>query len=459
MSDSNVRPGAAPTTPGLEENMKSIAHGPGLTVLFPALLVLSAHGCGSGNGEAGDADAFGDPDTVTDAPFDTDGPDGVDSDAPDVPGDDGADVPPDGDEPEEPTCLTASDEVVPAPIDIIISIDQSASMGEEIQGVKDNLNTNLVSILSAAGIDFRVIFVTGVTDLPTGARYFQCQAGVNSSDMLTLLLWTYVGDYKAPNTCDRQTGAVDAWRDWLRFDSLKVFIAVTDDDPSSFDCDYASSTCTEDCAGCLNDCEGWCPMFQCPTYADQPAAWGGDDFPTELYRLEPSGMFGTAEDPKWIFHSIVPVTSMLTPDQPLTPLMNVCNESGNTGETSGVEYQKLSRLTGGLRFPSCDTDYSPVFESIAGTIVPMACKFYLEHTDLGTPDPTKTNVEIDFGDGLGPQIIPQDNTAPCDGGANGWQWEVEGEVIRLCGPVCENLKSTPEATVTITVGCATVIFV
>jgi hypothetical protein len=422
-----------------------------------AVLVLAVSGCGTGNGGALDADGFGDPDMLTDAPLDADG---GDRDAPsDLAAEEGTDMPSDGDEPEEPTCATASDEVVPAPIDIIIGIDQSASMGEEIQGVKDNLNTNLVSILTAAGIDFHVIFMTGVPDLPTGPRYHQCEASVNSSDMLTLFLWTYEGDYKAPNTCDRQTGAVDAWRDWLRFDSLKVFIAVTDDDPSSFNCAYASSTCTEDCGGCINDCEGWCPMFQCPTYADRPAEWDGEDFPTELYGLEPAGMFGTAGDPRWIFHSIVPVTSMLTPDQPLTPLDEVCNDSGNTGETSGVEYQKLSRLTGGLRFPSCDTDYSPVFAAIAETIVPMACTFFLAHTDLGTPDPTRTTVEIDYADGLGPQIIPQDNTAPCDGGANGWQWEVEGEIIRLCGTACESLKSTPDATVTITVGCATVVFV
>jgi hypothetical protein len=406
-----------------------------LPLLCLVALVFSAWSCSDDNGSG--------------IPDGSDGTDGIDG------GQDAGDIGEDGD---ELPCATASEEAVPAPIDVIISIDQSASMGEEIQGVIDNLNTNLVSILAAANLDYRVIFVTGVNGMPTGERYFQCNTGVNSSDMLTLLLWTYAGDNKAPNTCDKVPGAVDAWRDWLRSDSFKIFIAVTDDDPSSFDCAYASANCTDNCAGCANNCEGWCPMHQCPTYADQPAAWGGAGFATEIYNLEPADMFGSSQEPKWIFHSIVPVTSMLTPDQPVTPLNQVCNYSGNTGETSGVEYQKLSRLTGGLRFPSCDTDYSPVFDAIAGTIVPLACKFFLAHTNLGTPDPTKTNVEIDFGDGQGPQTIYQDNTAPCDAGANGWQWEVEGEVIRLCGTVCENLKNSPDATVNITVGCDTVIY-
>ena len=275
--------------------------------------------------------------------------------------------------------------------------------------------------------------------------------------MLTLLLWTYDGAYKGPNTCNRIEGGVEAWRDWLRLDSFKVFIALTDDDPSSFNCAYAASTCTDTCEGCAGDCAGWCPMFQCPTYADRPAEWGGEDFAAELYKLLPAGMFGTPEEPWWVFHSIVPVTRQLAPDEPVTPLTDVCNYSGNTGETSGVEYQKLSRLTGGIRFPSCDTDYSPVFETIAGTILPLACKFNLKSTDLGTPDPDKTNVMIDFNDGLGPQTIPMDSTAPCDGGADGWQWEVEGEVVVLCGQACEDLKGSPDAVVTITLGCQTVV--
>ncbi len=195
------------------------------------------------------------------------------------------------------TCATASDEVVASPVDVIFAIDQSASMGEEIQGVIDNLNTNLVTILAAAKIDYRVIFVTGAKGLPSGPAYFQAAANVNSSDALTLLLWTYDGMNKLPNTCDQVSAPEVGYSDFLRYDSQKVFIAVSDDDPSSFDCAKATAGCTSNCSGCNNNCAGYCPMHQCPTYADKAAAWGGADFPTELYALEPAGMFGKVGRP------------------------------------------------------------------------------------------------------------------------------------------------------------------
>ena len=350
-------------------------------------------------------------------------------------------------------CAVASEALFARPVDVIFAIDQSASMGEEIQGVKDNLNDHLVSILAAANIDYRVVFVAGVDGLPTGSRFFQSHAGVNSSDALTLLLWTYDGFYKAPNTCDKTVDDALRWKNFLRYDAYKVFIVVSDDDPSSFDCAHAAGNCTSTCGGCANQCAGWCPMFQCPTFADAPAAWGGGDFPSELYGLAPDGMFGAPTRPKWMMHAIVPVTQALGPAAPLTPLADVCNQNGNTGETSGVEYQKLARLTGGLRFPSCDTDYSPVFQEIAETIVPLGCKFELEQTGLGQPDPNVTNVVIDYGDGAGAGTVWRDETVPCDAGADGWQYTDGGAAIILCGSACEKLQSAQNPDVQITVGC------
>jgi hypothetical protein len=358
------------------------------------------------------------------------------------------------------SCAEASASVLASPIDIIISIDQSPSMAQETQGVIDNLNTHLVQILEAVHLDYQVIFVTGATGLPTGTVYFQSNVNINSSDMLTQLLWSYDGSTRAPNTCNKSApNPALAWKSWLRQQSFKVFLAFTDDDPTSFNCAGAGAYCNQqgwNCSGCDNNCaSGSCPMWQCPTYAEATADWGGDSFPAELYKLTPEGMFGIAARPRWIMHSIVPVQQALTADQPLTGLHQVCNQNGNTGETTGVEYQKLSKLTGGLRFPSCNTDYSPVFETIADTITPLACKFTLEQTNLGTPDPNKTNVLVDYGDGNGPQLIPQDTSQACDAGANGWQWTDNGEVVVLCGPACDNLTASANASVNITVGCNT----
>ena len=349
-------------------------------------------------------------------------------------------------------CAVASARAVPRPVDVIIAVDQSASMGEEIQGVIDNLNTRLAQVLDAAGLDYRVFFLGGqfCIKAPLGKgvgppecydsnppRYYHLNGPVNSSDALTLLLWSYDGNYKQPNTCTRVSAPALKWSDKVRFDSQKVFIAVTDDDPVSFS--FTQLGCTS---------ASYCANWQCPTYADRAADWpGGLDFATELYKLQPAGMFGTPSDPKWIFHAIVSVQSQLPPTAPVTPLGSVCAFNGNTGETSGVEYQKLARLTGGTRFPTCNTDYSPVFQKVSAQITTLACELDLAPTGLGTVDTARTNVAI------GNTPVPRDESAPC-ASANGWQFANNFDRVVLCGSACAQAKARPDAGISITVGCS-----
>ncbi|MBI4950670.1 MAG: hypothetical protein HY908_01430 [Myxococcales bacterium] len=54
-------------------------------------------------------------------------------------------------------CAVATEALTARPVDLVFAIDQSASMGEEIQGVLDNLNGNLLTILAGAQIDYRVV--------------------------------------------------------------------------------------------------------------------------------------------------------------------------------------------------------------------------------------------------------------------------------------------------------------
>jgi len=350
-------------------------------------------------------------------------------------------------------CALASDEPASMPVDIIIAIDQSASMGEERDGVRDNINANLANILGSSNLDYRVILIHGgfCMDPPLGnpadceadnpPHYYTSHHPVNSSDALTIFLWAFEGQHRTPNTCDSVFDADVEYASKLREESFKVFIVVTDDDPYSFSA--AALGCSD------------CPMHQCPTFADSPADWGGADFATELYNL-PGNYFGNATLPRWILHAIVGVDQIYQPAAPITPLTQVCNFSGNTAETSGVEYQKLAQLTGGLRFPSCDTDYSPVFNEIATTIIPLACEFLVESTNLGQIDPGLTNVEYDPQDGTGALTIPMDDTAGCDTGANGWQWSTDFSRVYLCGSWCDAVQSNPNGRVSIVVGCQTI---
>lgn len=53
--------------------------------------------------------------------------------------------------------------------------------------------------------------------------------------------------------------------------------------------------------------------------------------------------------------------------------------------------------------------------------------------------------------------MPKDDSTPCDGGADGWQLTDNQTAVVQCGPACEKLKQSANATVSVTVGCATVI--
>jgi hypothetical protein len=403
------------------------------------------------------------------------GPDGPVMDA--TPGDTGV-------------CGTATGTPGRLPVDVIVMVDQSASTGEEAAAIQANINTNLADVLEASGLDYRVILINSSSALcpapPLGVAgdclasnpptYYRVPHPVNNSDELTLLLWTYDGAGKTPNSCHRTAGAVPAWRDYLRFESLKVFLVFSDDDPTTYarggsppnPCQAGFPGCSNaDClstTGTRTDCGTLCPNFGCPTFADRPADWGGADFPTELYALGPHRMvggrmenpFGSPENPRWVFHSLIGVSRLLEPSEPVTAPCDVCAFSGNTAENAGVTYQILSRLTGGVRFPSCNTDYSPLFRRISSDLAPIACEFTLAATGLGTIDPARTNV-IYYPGGTGAgEPIARDDSIACDAGANGWQFAGGMTRIRVCGAACARIQADPAARVEIEVGCEAV---
>ena len=51
-------------------------------------------------------------------------------------------------------------QLIPKPVDIILTIDNSGSMGEEILGVQNNINNNFAQLIADSGVDFRVVLVS-----------------------------------------------------------------------------------------------------------------------------------------------------------------------------------------------------------------------------------------------------------------------------------------------------------
>lgn len=246
----------------------------------------------------------------------------------------------------DPICIeeSYSADLRTRPVDVIFVLDNSGSMREEIESVEKNINTNFTQIMDEAGLDYRVIMLSkhgegtsfdsdicvaaplsGTSCVPVPSqpantdRFRHYDVEISSADSFQEVLSTY-------DRADRHGFAPQGWSGWLRDDAFKVFIEISDDEPESPD---------------------------------------AQSFDQQLLSLTPSHM-GTPGNRNYVWHSVVgiyPKTDAQAPyfaNEPLQPLQ--CG----TAEKPGLEYQKLSLVTGGLRYPVCNFDnYDAVFRAAA----------------------------------------------------------------------------------------------
>lgn len=310
-------------------------------------------------------------------------------------------------EPPEQQCASSEAEAKKPPVDVIVSVDQSGSMSDDLDNVKANIN-KLSQFLEASGLDYRVVMIgavgTGSYDIcvppplggpdctSNGTLFRTVDYSVESTDTLEIIL----------TTLEEPTGST-AWQDFLRPDAFKVFVPISDDDS------YMSAT----------------------------------KFDVQL--LASSTLFGTAKERRYVFYPIVGAAAF--------PKETTC---GGNAVNNGSEYLALAKLTGGQWFPICATNFGPVFEDIGkGIAATVAC-------ELPVPEPTggaeidydKVNVKV-TPEGGDAQDILQDTSKACDGGANGWQYSKDRTKVLLCGDACTAVRADAAAKVSVQFGCAT----
>ncbi|HOT12918.1 MAG TPA: vWA domain-containing protein [Polyangiaceae bacterium] len=96
-------------------------------------------------------------------------------------------------------------------------------------------------------------------------------------------------------------------------------------------------------------------------------------------------------------------------------------------------------------------------EAISGEA--LSCEFEVPQPGPNDPaiDYNKVNVVYTHGDGT-KETIPQDTTVECSDPTNaGWQYYDNKSKIVLCGSVCDKVKSDPKASISIELGCVTVV--
>ena len=80
------------------------------------------------------------------------------------------------------------------------------------------------------------------------------------------------------------------------------------------------------------------------------------------------------------------------------------------------------------------------------------CELPLPVTDEPL-DPELVNVVYSPGDASKPKVLAQDTRAPCDAGADGWQYTQDGLSIRLCGATCDSVRQDRGSRVDVVLGC------
>ena len=304
------------------------------------------------------------------------------------------------------SCAAVAAKTEKAKVDIIFVIDDSGSMTEEMTQIRTNVNTFAAKI-GTVGLDYTVTFIVkrgtqanrneicvpaplgGANCADNPPTFHHVNQDVQSTDSFRRILQTYD----------------TSWNAYLRTDAYKVFIEVTDDD--------SDMTFTQ--------------------------------FDQQLLAKAPAGMFGTATNRKYIWHSIIS-----KPFADPVPSNNICP----TAAGRSVDYQQLSKLTGGIIDEVCKTDYSGVLNNIAkGITDKLGCE--LKYPSSAESDPTKLAVTL-TPKGAATQTLTQvTDVGKCGTIANAWYYDspTAPTKIILCPSTCTAASSVAETKVEALVGC------
>lgn len=408
--------------------------------VLPALLVVAA--CGSSN-DSEFTHGDGKTDGVTNG-----GSDGFGNG-----GDAGGGTADGGD--NECAAQEAEATLVKRPVDIIFTIDNSGSMSDEITEVQNQVNQNFANLIEAAGVDYHVIMIsrhganssqsvcisaplsgTSCSPVPAQpaetAKFFHYSVEIASQDAWCKVLSTF-------GAKDEFNLHPNGWGPLLRAEAYKVFVTISDD--------RINTTCTVN---------GKAFSFKdMDTIAGATTAAAA--FDTALLELSPA-QFGTATERNYVHHAIAGFnwanpsdkTIAWTPDQPINE-----GNCGSDSENSGKGHQAIAILTGGLRYPSCNPNYTTIFQEIAKGVVAgakVACEFDVPDAPAGqTLDLATVISRYTPGDGSAPVDFGQvADAAACAPN----KFYIEDKKIKLCPDACATVQADPKAQMKILFGCA-----
>ncbi len=295
----------------------------------------------------------------------------------------------------ETTSVDAYGATIPA--DIIWVIDNSTSMRDEERYVQTNMNTFSTRI-AGSGTDYRVIMITdpGRITIPPplggSPEFLAVNQSVNSHDALQLIVTTY-----------------PRWQSFLRPNSIKHFVVVTDDE----------------------------------------SAWTPAEFRSALAALTDPGFADG-----FVFHAIVAESLGLS--FPLGPCYDLA-------ESIGSRYIELQESTSGVFASLCQSNWTPVFTQLAEAVLSLAslpCAFDIPNPPAGQVlDPMRLNLAYTPAGG-DQEFIPQVPSESECGVSGGWYYDdpTSPTQVLTCPTTCTTLANDMSGAVSIAFGCATILF-
>lgn len=346
------------------------------------------------------------------------------------------------------------------PADIIFMIDNSGSMTEEIESIQRNINGNFASIIAKNEVDYRVIMISRhgsakdtqsicigeplgkgtcdpVPSLPNVNEpfFYQYDIEVPSKESLCLFLDTLKGGVQP-----RGGSVPGGWSTWLRPDSLKVFVNVTDDNVNC-------TTKTMDPQLAFND-------------EDETIKTGELDakaFDAALTSYAPEH-FGTPEARNYVFFSLVGLKDFdedHSPHPPTAPVLEGFRGQCPDAVGPGTSFQTLSVMTGGLRYPVCGYDtYDKMFQAIADSVVSgakLTCDIIVPDAPDGKDlDLDKIQIEFTPSDGGEKETFAKVKSAEeCKAKA----FYIEDSHIKICPETCEVVSRDNAGHMSLLYGC------
>lgn len=292
------------------------------------------------------------------------------------------------------------------PSDIIWVVDQSGSMDQETQYVQQRIN-DFAALIDSSGIDYRVVMIADPTAnnaicVPPPLAGPMCDDNVRFR-----LVPEEVGSNDGPQLAVQ---TYDQYSDFLRPDSLKHFVFVTDDDSN----------------------------------------WSAMQFTDAVLALPPTDMFAGFK-----VHGIY---AFGTPGDP-----DGCDGPFGSGAAEGTVYTELIAQTMGASGVICTGDWTQVFDDITAAVVAgsqVSCELVIPPPPMGeTLDPTKVNVRYLAG-GVAPGVtIGRVDTAADCGADGGWYYDDNAAptMIILCPATCTEVQSDQAANIQVEFGCSTIL--